>query len=128
MQPKFNVWLEENGNVVLSPWRVQLLETIERTGSISAAAVQLDISYRRAWEKVQEIELGLGAPVLQTTIGGAGGGGAQLTASARVAIQKFHVLMAGLGEEIQQRYHNAFEQSDAGAEEYAAASTQNDHP
>ena len=52
MQPKFNVWLEHEGNVVLSPWRVQLLETIAATGSISAAAKQLDLPYRRAWEKV----------------------------------------------------------------------------
>lgn len=108
MQPKFNVWLEENGNVVLSPWRVQLLETIEKTGSISAAALELNVPYRRAWEKIQEIERGLGTPVLQTTIGGAGGGGAHLTEAARRAIQRFHVFTTGLQEEIQQRYQAAF--------------------
>lgn len=110
MQPKFNVWLEENGNVVLSPWRVQLLETIEKTGSISAAALELDVSYRRAWEKIQEIESGLGTPVLQTMIGGAGGGGAHLTEAAHTAIQRFHLFTAGLQEEIQHRYQAAFEQ------------------
>lgn len=114
MQPKFNVWLEENGNVVLSPWRVQLLETIEKTGSISAAAMELDVSYRRAWEKIQEIESGLGTPVLQTTIGGAGGGGAQLTEAARRAIQHFRIFTAGLQEEIEQRYQRAFENVQAG--------------
>ena len=109
MQPKFNVWLEHEGNVVLSPWRVQLLEAIAATGSISAAAKQLDLPYRRAWEKVQEIERGLGTPVLTTAIGGAGGGGAQLTAAGRQAIAQFQALMAGLEEEIQERYQRAFQ-------------------
>jgi len=108
MQPKFNVWLEQNGDVVLSPWRVDLLEAIAATGSISAAAKQLDIPYRRAWEKVQEIERGLGAPVLVTAVGGAGGGGAQLTPAAQQAIAQFRAFTAGLEQEIQQRYVAAF--------------------
>lgn len=108
MQPKFNVWLEAEGNVVLSPWRVQLLETIAATGSISAAAKQLDVPYRRAWEKVQEIERGLGTPVLVTAVGGAGGGGAQLTTAAQQAIAQFHAFTAGLEQEIEQRYAAAF--------------------
>ena len=53
MQPKFNLWIEKDGVVVLSAWRVALLEAIDATGSISAAAERLEIPYRRAWEKVQ---------------------------------------------------------------------------
>ncbi|MEZ4734470.1 MAG: LysR family transcriptional regulator [Caldilineaceae bacterium] len=112
MQPRLNVWLEQDGNVVLSLWRVQLLETIAATGSISAAAKQLDIPYRRAWEKVQEIERGLGTPVLVTAVGGAGGGGAQLTAAARQAIAQFYTLIDGLEQEIQARYAAAFQATD----------------
>ncbi len=108
MQPKFNVWLEADGNVVLSPWRVQLLEAIAATGSISAAAKQLDVPYRRAWEKVQEIERGLGAPILVTAVGGAGGGGAQLTPVAQQAIAQFRAFTAGLEQEIQARYATVF--------------------
>ncbi len=52
MQPKFNLWIEKDGKVVLSAWRVQLLEAIEAAGSISAAAEQMRLPYRRAWEKV----------------------------------------------------------------------------
>jgi len=112
MQLRFNVWLEQDGNVVLSPWRVQLLEAIAATGSISAAAKQLDVPYRRAWEKVQEIERGLGTPVLVTAVGGAGGGGAQLTAAAQQAIDRFHTFIAGLEQEIQARYAAAFQLTD----------------
>lgn len=49
MQPKFNVWLEQEGNVVLSPWRVQLLEAIAATGSISAADKTLLNPYGVTW-------------------------------------------------------------------------------
>lgn len=112
MQPKFNVWLEQDGNVVLSPWRVQLLEAIAAAGSISAAAKQLDIPYRRAWEKVQEIERGLGVQVVVTAVGGAGGGGAQLTLEGKRAIAQFYALIAGLEQEIQARYQRIFQSTD----------------
>src|SRR5688500_20321830 len=96
MEAKFNLWIEHDGVVVLSPWRVALLEAIEAAGSISAAAEQLKIPYRRAWEKVQEIEAGLGYRVVDTAVGGAGGGGAQLTAAGRAAIARFTAFAAGV--------------------------------
>lgn len=108
MQPKFNVWLEKDGDVVLSQWRVKLLETIAETGSISAAAEKLGVPYRRAWEKLQEIEQGLGTKVVETAVGGPGGGGAQLTQAGRSAIEKFHAFADGLEYEIERRYQNVF--------------------
>ena len=60
MNPGFNLWIEHDDQVVLSFWRVRLLEAIDTTGSISAAAEALNVPYRRAWEKLQEMEHGLG--------------------------------------------------------------------
>ena len=54
MQIKANFWIEKEGKVVLSSWRVGLLEAIEETGSISAAASKMGVSYRRAWDKIHE--------------------------------------------------------------------------
>lgn len=108
MEPKFNLWLEKDGRVVLSAWRVQLLEAIAATGSISAAAEQLQIPYRRAWEKVQEIEHGLGQKAVDTAIGGAGGGGAHLTEAGRQAIAQFHQFSKGFEAEVARRYREAF--------------------
>ncbi len=109
MQPKFNLWLEQEGVVVLSEWRVTLLETIDATGSISAAAEKLKIPYRRAWEKVQEIEQGLGMKVVDTAVGGPGGGGAHLTPGGRRLIEQFHHFSAGFDREVARRYRAAFE-------------------
>lgn len=108
MQPKFNIWIEEGDKVVLSQWRVKLLETIERTGSISAAAVALDVPYRRAWEKVREMESGLGVALLDTSIGGAGGGGAQLTPAGRRIVEQFHNLVEDFEEKVAERFLAVF--------------------
>ena len=48
------VWLERDGQVVLSDWRVELLEAIEATGSLARAAARLDVPYRTAWYKLKE--------------------------------------------------------------------------
>lgn len=107
-QPKFNLWIEQDGEVVLSAWRVRLLLAIDSTGSITAAAEQLNLPYRRAWEKVQEIEHGLGIKVIETAVGGAGGGGAHLTAAGRKAVEQFEEFSAGFEAEVKKRYQAAF--------------------
>jgi molybdate transport system regulatory protein len=108
MEPKFNLWIEKNGKVVLSQWRVELLEKIAETGSISGAAEKLEIPYRRAWEKVGEIERGLGFKVLYTAVGGKGGGGAQLTPAARRAIEQFKAFAEGFEADVARRYRQVF--------------------
>jgi len=110
MEPKFNLWIEKDGVVVLSAWRVGLLETIDATCSISAAAKKLKLPYRRAWEKLQEIEGGLGIKVIETAIGGTGGGGARLTPAGRKAIEQFHKFSAGFEDKVQERYAKVFGQ------------------
>jgi hypothetical protein len=52
--PRSKVWLERGGQVVLSDWRVELLEAIEATGSLARAAERLDVPYRTAWYKLKE--------------------------------------------------------------------------
>jgi len=108
MQPRLNLWIEKNGRVVLSAWRVKLLETIATTGSISAAAEALDVPYRRAWEKLQEIEKGLGFKVVETAIGGVGGGGARLTPAGEKAIVQFKQFAEGFEEDVAKRYEAVF--------------------
>jgi len=67
------------GNGRLGPGKVALLEGIARHGSIAKAAAAMKMSYRRAWLLVKETETLVGAPVVETTVGGAEGGGARLT-------------------------------------------------
>jgi molybdate transport system regulatory protein len=55
----------------IGPGKVALLEEIGRCGSISAAGRALRMSYRRAWELVEDLNLHLGTPVLATAAGAA---------------------------------------------------------
>ena len=109
MKARYNVWIEAaGGGVVVSRWRARLLEAIDRTGSISAAAAELNVPYRRAWEKLQEMEAHFGQGLIDTEVGGAHGGGARLTDQARDLVSRFHAFEGGLGEEIEARYRRAF--------------------
>jgi molybdate transport system regulatory protein len=108
MEPHLNIWIEHHNTVVLSEWRVRLLEAIEETGSISGAAEVMKITYHRAWGKIHEMEEGLGFKLVDTQIGGAGGGGATITANGRTLIRKFRAFGEGLDEEIEQRFNTAF--------------------
>jgi molybdate transport system regulatory protein len=64
----------------IGPGKIALLEAIRATGSISAAARSLGMSYRRAWLLVEEVNRSLLAPAVTAETGGRHGGGAALTA------------------------------------------------
>ena len=63
----------------IGPGKIALLEAIRSTGSISAAARSLGMSYRRAWLLVEEINHTLREPAVTAETGGSGGGGAVVT-------------------------------------------------
>src|SRR3990167_5564785 len=79
MKAKFKIWLEEKGGVAFAEGRRMLLESIDRLGSLNAAAKELGMSYRAAWGKIKATEKALGIKLLEVTTGGKGGGGATLT-------------------------------------------------
>ena len=62
LEIRSKIWIERGsgGNVVLSEWRVELLEAIDAHGSLSRAAEALDIPYRTAWERVKATESEIG--------------------------------------------------------------------
>jgi molybdate transport system regulatory protein len=96
LTPHLNLWLERDGQVVLSVWRVQLLAAIDQTGSITAAAERIQVQYRLAWERLDEMERGLGLRLMDRHAGGAGGGGAHLTAAGHDLVDRFSALAAAV--------------------------------
>ena len=63
----------------IGPGKIQLLENIRACGSISAAGRAMNMSYRRAWLLVDEMNRICGQAVVETQEGGKGGGGTKLT-------------------------------------------------
>jgi len=108
MQVKANYWMEKDGKVVLSRWRVALLIAVQETGSISAAADRMNIAYRRAWDKIHECEERLGVRLLETQTGGAGGGGARLSQTGVEYVERFQRFSHGLDELVREHFAQAF--------------------
>jgi molybdate transport system regulatory protein len=73
----------------VGPGKIALLEHIETSGSLSQAARDLGMSYRRAWLLLDDLNHALAEPVITTSVGGAGGGGAQLTGFGRKLIAAY---------------------------------------
>jgi molybdate transport system regulatory protein len=108
MQPRINLWIEHDGEVVLSDWRVSLLEAIAETGSISSAAAHMNVPYHRAWDKIHEMEQGLDVKLVEAQVGGAGGGGARLTPEGLDYVERFRRFQAGFKEQVERRFKEAF--------------------
>jgi molybdate transport system regulatory protein len=80
------------GSPAMGPGKAELIARIEATGSISAAARDMGMSYRRAWQLVEAINLSFSEPVVVTAIGGKRGGGASVTEFGRQLIAQFHAM------------------------------------
>jgi molybdate transport system regulatory protein len=78
----------------IGPGKVRLLEEIARSGSISAAGRALKMSYRRAWELVEDLNRHLGSNVVATAAGGSGGGGARLTPAGATLVAQYRAIEA----------------------------------
>lgn len=76
----------------MGPGKAQLVELIDATGSISAAAREMGMSYRRAWQLVEAINASFSEPVVVTAIGGKRGGGAVVTESGRTLVAQFRAM------------------------------------
>lgn len=79
-------------NGSLGPGKIQLLETIRKTGSISAAARSMDMSYRRAWLLIDDLNRIFREPVVSAAVGGKHGGGSELTAFGVTLIEQYRAI------------------------------------
>lgn len=82
-------WLTKEGQSFLGSGRIELLELIDQTGSINAAAKAMKMSYKAAWERINGMNALADQPLLERTTGGRGGGGTLLTPYARDLIATF---------------------------------------
>lgn len=83
------IWIVGEKGTFLGAGRVKLLQEIDKWGSISKAAKKLGMSYRKAWESVEAINMETEKPLVIKTSGGKGGGGAILTLEGKKAIKNY---------------------------------------
>lgn len=96
VETNYKVLLELGGDLPVDRLCL-LLETIDRLGSINRGAAELRISYRYAWGLTKKAEDALGSPLLRKRVGGAEGGGAELTGEARDLLGRYRQFRTEVG-------------------------------
>jgi molybdate transport system regulatory protein len=89
---RLNLRLTFAGGVPLSHGKAELMELIRETGSIRQAAAKMDMSYRRAWLLVDELNHLFREPSIETKQGGKSGGGAALTEFGEELLKRFRAM------------------------------------
>jgi molybdate transport system regulatory protein len=89
---KLSIRIDMAPGTRIGPGKVQLLEEIDRHGSISAAARAMGMSYRRAWELVEALNDMFTEPMVHSKSGGRRGGGAELTAFGKTLVIRYRAM------------------------------------
>jgi molybdate transport system regulatory protein len=90
--PSLSLRIDLDPSGRIGPGKIQLLEQIAAAGSISAAARRMDMSYKRAWDLVEEMNRLFGKPLVAAQTGGRKGGGAQLTKAGLAVVGRFRAI------------------------------------
>jgi molybdate transport system regulatory protein len=90
--PRLRLRIVFGDDAMLGPGKADLLEHIRDTGSIAAAGRRMKMSYKRAWMLVEEMNGAFRDPVVESTRGGARGGGARLTEAGETVLANYRKL------------------------------------
>jgi len=89
---RFRLWIDQGEKPYLGLGRVILLEKIGEYGSITRGAQSINMSYRKAWQLIEDMNKLSKEPLVIKRLGGKTGGGAILTSAGKEAIQKYYEL------------------------------------
>jgi molybdate transport system regulatory protein len=87
--PTLSLRIDLDAEGRIGPGKIRLLENIQQFGSISAAGRAMDMSYKRAWDLVDEINRICRHPAVERQTGGKNGGGAALTSFGQSLVARY---------------------------------------
>ena len=90
----------------VGPGKIALLERMRDSGSLSQAARELKMSYRRAWQLLDSLNTSFREPVVITSVGGKGGGGTQLTELGDALIAAYRDIEADAAARARHRFES----------------------
>ncbi|MBN2207801.1 MAG: LysR family transcriptional regulator [Candidatus Coatesbacteria bacterium] len=100
LRPRFKLWLStDDAEGVFGDGKWRLLESIGRSGSLSAAATELGISYRKAWGDLKKAERCLGVSLVEKHRGGISGGETALTDTGKAWLRAYSDLRKNVEKE-----------------------------
>ena len=91
---RFRLRVTTDEEIAIGPGKISLLEAIGETGSLTAAAKRIEMSYRRAWLLLDQLNRSLKKPAVTTATGGEHGGGSELTDTGRKLIALYRGIEA----------------------------------
>jgi molybdate transport system regulatory protein len=89
---KGSIWINTSNGMIIGPGKANLLQKIEETGSISAAARSMKMSYRQAWYHIATMNKNAGTPLVIKSTGGSGGGGADITTEGKKVLKQYNAI------------------------------------
>lgn len=107
-EARLRVWIEIRGRGSLGPGKFKLLEAIEATRSLAAAARRLRMSYRLAWQHLRLIEQRTGLKAVERQRGGRQGGGSRLTPDGKALLDTYKRFCAEVHEHVQELFGRSF--------------------
>ncbi len=104
MKVKFRVYVEEEGRHLVGDGKITLLEAVDRLGSVNLASKEFGLSYPHAWRYIHELEEVFGINLVETKVGGRGGGGAKLSVFAKQLVSEYNKFRKPVSEIIEKRF------------------------
>lgn len=92
------IWIDTESGPFMGYGRLEILEKIKELGSIRKAAIDMKMSYRQAWQLIDQMNHKCGVPVVISQRGGKGGGQAVITEAGQQAIDQFKDFNASFQE------------------------------
>ncbi len=109
MYIRTKTWIEnEKGELLFGKGKTQVLEDVERTGSISGAAESLGMNYKKTWSHVQVLQKSFDAPLVETQKGGGDRGGTTLGNQAYELIEAYKTLQTDIEAYANERFKELF--------------------
>jgi len=109
MEVKVKVWIEDDkNNLVFGGGKTEILEYIHKTGSISEAAQQIGLNYKKTWSHIQVLEKYIEDSLVITQKGGGEQGGTRLTPKAIEIMENYKLLQKDVQEFTSKRFTELF--------------------
>jgi molybdate transport system regulatory protein len=90
--PSLSIRIDLDPEGRIGPGKIRLLEQIAHCGSISAAGRAMEMSYKRAWDLVDEVNRICGQAAVERQTGGKSGGGATLTPFGKSLVDRYRMI------------------------------------
>ena len=110
MKPKFKVWVTFGDQLKFGDGRAQLLERIEKRGSLRQAAADFEMSYPNAWGYLRELESAAGFKFVERVPGGGPRSGMRLTSAGKRFLSRYRKFRDGLDGAVKRHFERSFRQ------------------